>query len=133
MRRIATVLLVVGCAASDDSGELEPVAAGTFDGYEVVAPCMEGTVGVIGRGAVAVAPGELVARGRALLASVEDIPALWGGGGVGAGCREGDATGLYLDDARYLRELVHRTGAFLHQHDLALQVVITLDEAPKEH
>jgi hypothetical protein len=134
MHRIALSLLACAACAYENGGMPEPIATGSFDGYEVVSPCNDAQVllGVIGRGSNKVPTEQVIDHGRALFATFTDLSSVWGGGGLAAGCQEGHATTLSLDDRRYVKELVIRTAAFLRERDLALEVVIDVAQAPKE-
>lgn len=135
MLRIVPALLACAAlaACATDGGQPDPVPTGSFDGYDVVAPCThpENVAGVVGRGSTQVVTMEdLVARGGELLASVEDVTSVWGGSGRAAGCQDGYATTLMFSDARDTQELVDRAGAFVRERDLAMQVVFVLGDVP---
>jgi hypothetical protein len=144
MRALIPPMLVawVGCL----DGEAGPgvkgdpadftTSPGEYPGYRVVRPCWEGVreVGVSGLGSIVLEDvAELAAAGQDLLLSLQDVDSVWGGGGYGLGCEPGVGTTVSLDDWRDVDEVVARTGAFLEQRDLSLQVGISVQSIPVAH
>lgn len=137
--RIALLALLVGCSSGSDGpgviGSPTDVSTtpGTYAGYRVVSPCptmLHATLGVIGIGSVVVS-GDSVSRfGLQLERELTDLHSIWGGGGIALGCEPSVSTSLMLDDWRDVDTVIDRTGAFLTDHDLALQVSITVSSVP---
>lgn len=140
--RLVLVLALAACSSgstgsgksgvSGSSGDLH-TAPGTYAGYRVSYPC-EGTwvdVGVEGLGANLVTTSDGLSRvGADILASLADVPSVWGGGGHGLQCHSGTGTTLSLDDWRDVDRVVTRIGALLRERDLSLQVGISVSGVP---
>jgi hypothetical protein len=137
--RIALLALLVGCTHGSDGpgviGSPTDVSTtpGTYAGYRVVSPCpsmLHATLGVIGTGSVALSDDSVSQLGLQLERELTDLPSIWGGGGIALGCEPGVSTSLMLDDWRDVDTVIDRAGAFLKDHDLALQVSITVSSVP---
>ncbi len=105
---------------------------GTYDGYRVVIPCTShgADIGVTGTGAtVLTLDADIEAAGVQLLAQLRDLDSVFGGGGAGLEC-EGTGTEIDLDSWLDVDQVIARTGAWLKQQNLSLQVGITVESAP---
>lgn len=142
MRLIAIALLLSACieehhgpgvvGTSDDM----TTPAGDYVGYRVVTAC-SGTwtdVGVIGTGSVAVTDTTAIsAAGKDLALQLADLASIWGWGGYGLVCEPGVGTQIHLSDWREVDTVIARTGAWLREHDFALQVGISVEGVPVPH
>ena len=135
----AFVVVLVACSSdpipSDVLGSPSDLrtAPGTYAGYRVSYPCSESSVdvGVEGVGANPVTTINATSgAGAELLAALADIPSVFGGGGYGVQCHTGTGTSVYLDDWRDVDRVIARIGAFLGEHDLSLQVGISVSGIP---
>jgi hypothetical protein len=105
---------------------------GAYAGYRVQRTCPQTYVdiGVIGTGAIAPAADDIAAFGADLHARIADIASVWGWGGIALVCEPGVGTTVMLDDWRDVDTIIARAGDFLRDHDLALQVGISVDSIP---
>lgn len=107
--------------------------AGQYTGYRVVTACPMSfvSIGVIGTGSVAITDNAQISQiGQQLRSQLTDVTSIWGWGGAALGCEPGVGTELDLDDWRDVDPLIVRVGAFLHEHDYALQVNLTVESIP---
>lgn len=142
MRLIAIALLLSACVEEHHGpgvvGSSEDMATppGDYAGYRVVTSC-GGTwtdVGVIGTGSVAVTDTAAIgAAGHDLRTHLADLASIWGWGGYGLVCEPGVGTQIYLSDWRDVDTVIARTGAWLHEHDYALQVGVSVEGVPVPH
>ena len=108
-------------------------APGNYTGYRVVTACPTtfASVGVVGTGTIAVTQVAQISEvGQQLQREISDISSIWGWGGYGLVCEPGVGTEIDLDDWRDVDMVIDRVGAFLHAHDYALQVGITVGSIP---
>lgn len=106
---------------------------GSYAGYRVSYPCSGSwvNVGVEGVGANPVTTINGVTRvGADILASLADVPSVFGGGGYGLQCHSGVGTSVSLDDWRDVDAVIARIGAYLGERDLSLQVGISVSGVP---
>ena len=143
MRSLVVVLALGGCVDMDDgsssivgtSGDVE-TEPGDYVGYRVALPCVDSAVnvGVIGTGAIAITQTDAIAAtGQDLAATLRDIPSVWGWGGYGLACEPGVGTQLYTSSWQDVDMLIARTGAYLAEHDLSVQVAISVGGVPVPH
>jgi len=141
MVRLVLVLVLVLAACSGDSipsvvngspSDLR-TAPGIYAGYRVSYPCAGASVdvGVEGLGANPVTTSDGISHaGADILASLADVPSVWGGGGYGLQCQSGIGTSVSLDDWRDVDQVVTRVGALLRERDLSLQIGIFVSGIP---
>ncbi len=106
---------------------------GTYVGYRVDTTCANhfADLGVIGTGTQAVTEvAAISAAGQDLRTRLVDLVSIWGYGGYGLACESGVGTQIELSDWRDVDAVLARTGAWLAEHDYALQVGITVDSIP---
>ena len=106
---------------------------GTYAGYRVSYPCSMSwiAVGVQGIGANVVTDSNDIFRiGTEIFATLSDVPSVFSHGGEGLQCHAGIGTNIALDDWRDVDTLIARIGAYLHEHDLSLQVGIEVSGIP---
>lgn len=140
MRGWLVILCVSGCVVDRPTG---PGVVGTSAdvttqpgahvGYRVDLGCDNHftDIGVIGTGATAVTEvAAISAAGQELFAQFTDLPSVWGGGGYGSVCEAGVGTQVSLSDWRDVDAVVERAGAWLREHDYALQVGISVSSVP---
>lgn len=142
MRLVAVALLVSACTMEHHgsgvvgSAEDMTTTPGAYVGYRVVTSC-EGTwtdVGVIGTGTIALTEtAAITAAGQDLHAQLSDLASVWGWGGYGLACEPGVGTSVYLSNWRDVDTVIARLGAWLHAHDYALQIGISVDGIPVPH
>lgn len=140
MKFLAIAVVLSACVPEPDDG---PGVAGTpadvktpagdYNGYRVVTQC-QGTwtdVGVIGTGSVAVTGQDAInLAGQDLHERLTDLASLWGWGGYSLACESGAGTSIDLADWRDVDTVIARTGAWLVEHDYALQVGISVGGWP---
>jgi len=140
--RLAIVMCALsGCVDMDDraptivgtSGDVttEP---GDYVGYRVALPC-EGryvNIGVIGTGTVELTEvADISGAGQDLAATLRaDFPSIWGWGGYGLACEPGVGTNISTNNWQDVDALIARIGTYLHDHDYALQVGVSVDSIP---
>jgi hypothetical protein len=139
MRLIAIALLSSACIEEPHgpgivgSSNDMTTPAGDYTGYRVVTSC-ESTwsdVGVIGTGSVAITDTTAIAAaGQDLKTRLADVASIWGWGGYGLVCEPGVGTQIDLSDWRDVDAVIERTGAWLREHDYALQVGIGVSGIP---
>lgn len=140
MMRLVLALVLSGCVA--DGATSPPVIGssadvttqpGNYNGYRVDTACANhfADVGVIGIGQVAVTDvAAISAAGQDLRTRLTDLESIWGWGGYGLVCESGVGTEISLSSWRDVDVVIARTGAWLLEHDYALQVGITVDSIP---
>lgn len=135
--RAVLAVALIGCMADHGGPSVRgssrdvSTAPGTYDGFRVVQHCAQGTVGVIGTGATPLATVDAIAAaGQDLHARLLDLASIWEWGGYGLVCEPGVGTVIALDDWRDVDTVIARTGAWLRERDLSLQVGITLGSIP---
>jgi hypothetical protein len=145
MRHLAFVLalLLTACLDVPDHGPGTVGSAadmttppGDYVGYRVVMPCVNPypTVGVIGTGSVVITNvTEISAAGQELHTHLVDLASIWGWGGYSLGCEAGVGTPIDLSDWRDVDTVIARTGAWLVEHDYALQINIAVGGPPVPH
>lgn len=109
---------------------------GDYVGYRVEMPCEDRyvNIGVIGTGAVELTDvADIGAAGEELAGSLRDIRSIWGWGGYGLACEPGVGTTIYTDNWQDVDTLIARIGAYLREHDYALQVGLSVDSQPVPH
>jgi hypothetical protein len=137
---LLVVIGLVGCVQNTPDGPRVigspndvATAPGTYDGYRVVMPCPQpGTsLGVDGTGTTVLAKvADIEAAGETLLAQFHDLPSVFGGAGYGLVCEPGVGTSLMLDDWRDVDTVIARTGTWLHDQNLSLQVGVMVSSIP---
>jgi hypothetical protein len=108
--------------------------AGSYGGFRVVLACPQPWVdlGVIGTGAQKPAKVEdISAAGQELHQRLEDVASIWGYGGYGLECESGVGTSIDLSSWLDVDTVIERTGDWLRERDLDLQVGITVAEIPR--
>jgi hypothetical protein len=142
MRHLALALLLTACIQEHHgpgtTGSPADVTTppGDYAGYRVVMPCANPypTIGVIGTGSVAVTDtSEISAAGQELKSRLVDVASIWGWGGNALGCESGIGTAIDLSNWREVDTVIARTGAWLVDHDYALQVSIDVSGPPVPH
>jgi hypothetical protein len=138
--RILLLALLGGCVM--DEATSPPVIgtsadvttqAGTYVGFRIDTSCAShaADLGVIGTGSVAITDvADIASAGQDLRTKLSDITSIWGYGGYGLVCESGVGTEIDLSDWRDVDAVLARTGAWLHEHDYALQVGITVGSIP---
>ncbi len=139
MRLIAIALLLSACIEDHHGpgvvGSSTDVTTppGDYAGYRVVTACGNTwtDVGVIGTGSVAITDvAAIAAAGQDLSTRLGDLASIWGWGGYGLVCEPGLGTQIDLSNWRDVDAVIERTGAWLREHDYALQVGIGVDSIP---
>jgi hypothetical protein len=141
MRSLLVIPLVVGaCVDMDDHGQTivgtsgdVQTQPGEYVGYRVAAPCESRGVnlGVIGTGSVELSEqADLGALVDELGAALRDMPSIWGRSGYGISCEAGVGATLYTNDWRDVDAMIARIGDYLHDHDYAVQVGISVGSIP---
>lgn len=140
MRSGVVAMALAGCVA--DGATSPPVIGtsadvatqpGTYAGYRVDTACANhfADLGVIGTGQVAVAEvAAISAAGQDLRTRLTDLESIWGWGGYGLVCESGVGTEISLSSWREVDLVIARAGAWLVEHDYALQLGITVDSMP---
>jgi hypothetical protein len=107
--------------------------AGDYVGYRVVTQCQGSwtDVGVTGTGSVVLtAQNDINLAGQDLHERLTDLASIWGWGGYSLECEPGVGTSIDLADWRDVDTVIARTGAWLVEHDYALQVGISVGGWP---
>jgi hypothetical protein len=140
MRGWIVMLCVSGCVADPATGPGVvgssadvTTAPGPYVGYRVDIGCDNhfADIGVIGTGAVVVTDiAAIDAAGQDLRTHLVDLASVWGWGGAGLVCEPGVGTEVSLSDWRDVDTVVERAGAWLREHDYALQIGISVSSIP---
>jgi hypothetical protein len=139
MRHFAIALLLTACVdehhGSGTLGSPSDVTTipGDYTGYRIVMPCGNtwSDVGVIGTGSIAVTAGDAISSaGHDLKSRLVDVASIWGWGGYALACEPGIGAPIDLYDWRDVDTVIARTGAWLVEHDYALQVSISVGGQP---
>ena len=140
MRGFLVVLGLSGCVVDSPTGPgVTGTSAdvttqpGTYVGYRFDVGCANhfADLGVVGIGATAVievAP--ISAAGQDLRTRLADLESIWGWGGYGLVCEPGVGTEISLSSWLDVDTVVARAGAWLVEHDYALQIGITVGSPP---
>ena len=131
--------LLAGCneMASGDQviGDRSDVQTtpGVYVGYRVISPCQNTVpaLGVVGTGTTALVNlQDIAAAGATLLSRFSDLPSVWGGGGYGTVCGPGVGSELDLDNWHDVDTVIVRTGQWLRDQNLTLEVGIAVSSVP---
>ncbi len=138
MRTIA-LLALAGCTGGATPAVIGTeadvrTAPGDYVGYRVIAPCSTSGViqlGVVGTGSTALVNIDAIAAaGATLMSKLADIKSIWGGGGYGLVCDPGVGTEIDLDNWFDVDEVIARTGEWLHDQNLSLEVALSVESIP---
>jgi hypothetical protein len=139
MRTIALLALLAGCMGATSPAVVGSAAdvqttPGDYVGYRVIAPCSTSGViqfGVAGTGSTALVNIDAIAAaGATLMGKLSDIKSIWGGGGYGLVCDPGVGTEIDLDNWFDVDEVIARTGQWLHDQNLSLEVALSVESIP---
>jgi hypothetical protein len=124
-----------GVSGSPDDVTTMP---GDHTTFRLISDCAVGSgadYGVIGAGSVKLSDvDDISSMGGDLYTELRTIPSVHSGGGVGLVCSSNAVgTHIELDDWRDVDTVIERTGAWLHERDLALEVAISVRGIPAPH